>query len=100
MISPEQKICLIILSYLLGSISTSTIVCRFKKIDIKTIGSGNAGATNTVRALGKKYGALVLLLDILKGVLTTMIAKYLSKENPSPKKCNPSKSKIAIPSER
>jgi len=80
MISPEQKICLIILSYLIGSISTSTIICRFKKIDIKTIGSGNAGATNTVRALGKKYGALVLLLDILKGVLPTMIAKYLSPE--------------------
>tara|TARA_Y100001970_G_scaffold179295_1_gene218197 strand:- start:401 stop:1036 length:636 start_codon:yes stop_codon:yes gene_type:complete len=80
MISPEQKICLIILSYLLGSISTSTIICRFKKVDIKNIGSGNAGATNTVRALGKKYGAIVLILDILKGALPTMIAKILSPE--------------------
>ena len=66
MISPEQKICLIILSYLIGSISTSIIVCRIKKVDIRKIGSGNAGATNTVRALGKKYGLLVFFLDILK----------------------------------
>ena len=78
MISPEQKILIIILSYLIGSISTSTIICRIKNVDIKKIGSGNAGATNTVRALGKKYGMIVLLLDILKGALPVMIATYLS----------------------
>ena len=78
MISPEQKIFLIILSYLLGSISTSIIICRLKKVDITSIGSGNAGATNTVRALGKKYGAIVLVLDILKGLIPTLIAKLLS----------------------
>ena len=78
MISPEQKILIIILSYLIGSISTSTILCRIKNVDIKKIGSGNAGATNTVRALGKKYGIIVLLLDILKGALPVMIAEYLS----------------------
>ena len=78
MINPEHKIVLIILSYLFGSISTSTIICRIKNVDIKKIGSGNAGATNTVRALGKKYGALVLVLDILKGVIPTLIASTLS----------------------
>tara|TARA_B100001750_G_C15352810_1_gene518078 strand:- start:162 stop:794 length:633 start_codon:yes stop_codon:yes gene_type:complete len=78
MISPEQKILLIILSYLIGSISTSTIICRIKNVDIKKIGSGNAGATNTVRALGKKYGMIVLLLDILKGAFPVAIATYLS----------------------
>jgi len=78
MINPEHKIVLIILSYLFGSISTSTIICRIKNIDIKKIGSGNAGATNTVRALGKKYGALVLVLDILKGIISTLIATTLS----------------------
>ena len=80
MISPEKQIILIIISYLIGSISTSTIICRIKNVDIKKIGSGNAGATNTVRALGKKYGAIVLILDILKGTLPTMIAKILSPE--------------------
>ncbi len=78
MINPEHKILLIILSYLFGSISTSTIICRIKNVDIKKIGSGNAGATNTVRALGKKYGALVLMLDILKGIIPTLIASTLS----------------------
>ena len=81
MISPEQKIILIIVSYLIGAISTSIIICRIKSIDIRKIGSGNAGATNTVRALGKKYGVIVLVLDILKGVLPTMIAKILSPES-------------------
>lgn len=81
MISPEQKIILIILSYLVGAISSSIIICRFKKVDIRQIGSGNAGATNTVRALGKKFGAIVLLLDMLKGSLPTMIAKILSPES-------------------
>ena len=81
MISSELQICLIILSYLLGSISTSIIVCKIKKVDIRKIGSGNAGATNTVRALGKKYGAIVLILDIIKGIIPTIIASSLSPDS-------------------
>lgn len=81
MINPEEKIILIILSYLTGAISTSIIICRLKSIDIRQIGSGNAGATNTVRALGKKYGAIVLILDILKGSLPTIIAKIMSPDS-------------------
>ena len=81
MINPEEKIILIILSYLIGAISTSIIICRLKSIDIRQIGSGNAGATNTVRALGKKYGAIVLILDILKGSLPTIIAKIMSPDS-------------------
>jgi len=81
MISPEQKILLIILSYLIGSISISIILCKIKKVDIHSVGSGNAGATNTVRALGKKYGALVLILDIVKGIIPTLIASKLSPDS-------------------
>ena len=81
MINPEEEIILIILSYLIGAISTSIIICRLKSIDIRQIGSGNAGATNTVRALGKKYGAIVLILDILKGSLPTIIAKIVSPDS-------------------
>ena len=64
MMSPEQKICLIIFSYLLGSLSASIIICKIKGIDIRKIGSKNPGATNTVRALGRKYGLLVLFLEL------------------------------------
>ena len=81
MISPEQKILLIILSYLIGSISISIILCKIKKVDIHSVGSGNAGATNTLRALGKKYGALVLILDIVKGIIPTIIASKLSPDS-------------------
>jgi len=81
MISSELQIVLIIFSYLLGSISTSIIVCKIKKVDIRKIGSGNAGATNTVRALGKKYGAIVLILDIIKGIIPTIIASSLSPDS-------------------
>jgi len=81
MINPEHKIAFIILSYLLGSISTSILVCKIKKVDIRSIGSGNAGATNTLRALGKKYGALVLILDFLKGFLPVLISKNMDSQS-------------------
>ena len=81
MISPEQKILLIILAYLLGSLSTSIIICKIKKIDIRAIGSGNAGATNTLRALGKKYALVVLIADIIKGIIPTLIASNLSPDS-------------------
>ena len=71
MISPEQKILLIISAYLLGSLSISIIICKIKKIDIRAIGSGNAGATNTLRALGKKYA--VIFGNEIKGVSQNVI---------------------------
>ena len=48
------KVIAVIAAYLIGSINNAIIICRFKNVDIKSVGSGNAGATNTVRALGKK----------------------------------------------
>ncbi|HLD83191.1 MAG TPA: glycerol-3-phosphate 1-O-acyltransferase PlsY [Candidatus Omnitrophota bacterium] len=57
----------IITSYLLGSIPTAYIFGRIKGIDIRKSGSGNIGATNALRVLGKKVGITVLLLDVLKG---------------------------------
>lgn len=65
----------VIIAYLLGSISSSTIVSRwFAKIDIREHGSGNAGATNTLRVLGVRWGLIVLLVDILKGMVAVVIA--------------------------
>jgi acyl phosphate:glycerol-3-phosphate acyltransferase len=54
-------------AYLLGSIPTGFLAARAKGIDIRTAGSGNIGATNAMRVLGKPAGIAVLLLDLLKG---------------------------------
>lgn len=64
-----------IVGYLIGSISNAIILCKFLgKEDIRTKGSGNAGATNVLRNYGKKMGLIVFILDILKTVVAIMIA--------------------------
>ena len=60
-------IVLIVCAYLLGSIPTGYLVARAKGIDIRTVGSGNIGATNAFRVLGTPAGIFVLLVDALKG---------------------------------
>ena len=65
----------IIVSYLIGSIPTGLIVSRTTGIDIRTSGSGNIGATNVTRLLGKKLGVLTLAGDVLKAVVP-MLATY------------------------
>ena len=54
----------------------------FYKIDVREYGSGNAGATNTIRVLGKKPGFTVLFLDISKGVVAVLLARLTSDINP------------------
>jgi acyl phosphate:glycerol-3-phosphate acyltransferase len=67
-----------ILSYLVGSIPTSIIVARAKRgIDIRHYGSGNAGGTNVIRVLGWKAGVLVILLDMAKGLIATLLISRL-----------------------
>ncbi len=62
------------LSYLLGSIVGSLVVARFcGGVDIRTLGSGNAGATNALRTQGKKIGLGVLLIDLAKGWIATFL---------------------------
>ena len=65
-----------ILSYLIGSIPTAYLLGRWLKgIDIREHGSGNVGATNAFRVLGKGPGIAVLLIDVIKGIIsTTLIA--------------------------
>jgi len=66
---------LLISAYLLGSIPTAVWWGkRFYGIDVREFGSGNAGATNTFRVLGKKAGVPVLIIDILKGIAATSLA--------------------------
>lgn len=72
-----NDIFLVIGAYLLGSIPTAVWVGkRFYNIDVREHGSGNAGATNVFRVLGKKAGIPVLLIDVLKGFIAVSLAKY------------------------
>ena len=73
-----QLVVIGIVAYLLGSVNSSIIVGKFHKIDIREHGSGNAGLTNTLRTLGKKAAAFVLIGDILKGVLAILFARLLA----------------------
>jgi glycerol-3-phosphate acyltransferase PlsY len=59
----------LLLAYLLGTLLGSLILGRLRGIDIRSMGSGNAGATNALRTQGKAFGLLVLLIDIAKGVI-------------------------------
>ena len=74
-----SNIVFLILSYLIGSVPFSIIAGKlFKGIDVREYGSGNAGATNTFRVLGKTAGIPVLLLDILKGYIAVNLVWYTS----------------------
>jgi glycerol-3-phosphate acyltransferase PlsY len=65
---------LIVIAYLIGSIPTAVWVSKwFFSIDIREYGSGNAGATNTFRVLGSRWGTFVMIVDVLKGVAATSL---------------------------
>ncbi|WP_346292714.1 glycerol-3-phosphate 1-O-acyltransferase PlsY [Sphaerothrix gracilis] len=65
-------------AYLLGSIPTGYLIARAAKgIDIRQCGSGGTGATNVLRTVGKGAAFLVLVIDVLKGTLAVLLAKYL-----------------------
>lgn len=73
-----NELLLIVLAYLIGSIPTSVWVSQyFFGIDIREYGSGNAGATNTYRVLGPRWGTLVMIVDMLKGMAAVNLALLL-----------------------
>ncbi|WP_373229742.1 glycerol-3-phosphate 1-O-acyltransferase PlsY [Cohnella sp.] len=73
-----NSIITIVISYLLGSISFSILFARWlRKIDIREHGSGNAGATNTLRVLGKGPAIAVFLLDIAKGSVAVWLGSWI-----------------------
>lgn len=65
-------------AYFIGNISPSTIMARRRGIDIKKVGSGNAGTTNALRAMGKKAGAITCIVDILKGVVAVLVGMLVA----------------------
>jgi len=70
--------CAVLLAYLLGSVPTAVWYGkRVHNTDIREYGSGNAGATNTFRVLGKRAGIIVLMIDMLKGATAASLAHAL-----------------------
>lgn len=69
-----KEVLLIVIAYLIGSIPTAVWISKgFFGVDIRDYGSGNAGATNTFRVLGSRWGTLVMVIDVLKGVAATSL---------------------------
>jgi glycerol-3-phosphate acyltransferase PlsY len=80
-----KEFILLVIAYFIGSIPTALIVSRsFFNIDIREYGSGNMGATNTFRVLGSKFGTIVMVGDMLKGILAValynLLPYYLTNE--------------------
>ncbi len=72
----------IIVSYLIGAIPFGLIFGRmFSSVDVRSVGSGNIGATNVLRAAGKKAAVLTLLADCMKGALPVLAAKFLFQDD-------------------
>src|SRR6195952_700066 len=69
-----KEVLFILFAYLIGSIPTAVWISRyFFGVDIRDYGSGNAGATNTFRVLGSKWGCIVMSVDVLKGFIATSL---------------------------
>lgn len=70
-----------VIGYLLGSVNTSLVVGKLiYNTDVRQYGSGNAGATNTLRTLGKTAALLVVIGDSLKGILACLMGRWLAGE--------------------
>ena len=67
-------------SYFFGNINWALIISKIKKTDIRKLGSGNPGTLNMSRNLGLKAGLLTFFLDIMKGVLPTLIAFFVFRK--------------------
>ena len=68
---------LVVGAYLLGGVPFGLLVARARGVDIRQAGSGNVGATNVGRVLGRRWGVLVFLLDTGKGAISTVVAGLL-----------------------
>lgn len=75
--SDGLSIALVVAAYFMGSIPFGYLLGKRLGVDVRSVGSGNIGATNVARSLGKKFGVLVLILDACKGALPTIVARVL-----------------------
>lgn len=68
-------------AYLLGAVPNGLLIARARGVDIRSVGSGNIGATNVFRGVGKSWGILTFLLDFLKGFIPAMVFPLLLARN-------------------
>ncbi len=80
----ELFVLLIVAAYLLGSVPFGVLIATAHGKDLRSIGSGNIGATNVARALGKKWAYVCFVLDCFKGLVPMLIAKQLISELTAP----------------
>lgn len=74
----EYVIIAMVVAYGLGSLSPALLLTRRKGVDLRAVGSGNPGATNVMRALGVRWGIVVLIVDMAKGALPTYLVLGLT----------------------
>src|SRR3954452_9358442 len=79
---PLTPFVVILLSYLLGAVPFGYVIAKLRGVDIFTAGSGNIGATNVGRVLGRKFGLLVFVLDFLKGAVPTAVVRHVLPDEP------------------
>ena len=72
-----ERLIFLLIGYILGLIQSGYIFGKTQNIDIRDYGSGNAGATNTLRVLGKKAGFIVFLGDFLKALIPCLLVRYI-----------------------
>jgi glycerol-3-phosphate acyltransferase PlsY len=72
-----------VLSYVIGSFPAGYLAGRIAGVDIRTVGSGNVGATNVLRALGKRFGYPVFLIDFGKGAVAVILSRLIAKSGGS-----------------
>lgn len=77
------RILLLIIGYIIGNIETGYIFGKLNKMDIRNYGSGNAGATNTLRVLGPKAGLIVFFGDFCKSLIPCLVVRYIFRDNVS-----------------
>ncbi len=70
----------LVISYLIGSIPFGYVIAIAKGVDVRKEGSGNIGATNVGRVLGRKYGAIIFVLDLLKGFIVVLLVPIFVSE--------------------
>jgi glycerol-3-phosphate acyltransferase PlsY len=74
----------LVAAYLIGSIPFSYIIARRRGVDVRAVGSGNVGATNVMRSVGRGAGLAAFVLDFVKGTAATLLALYVQRDGSLP----------------
>ena len=70
-------VCAVVVGYFIGAINPASIIAKARGIDLNNSGSGNPGATNAARVMGRKTGIIVLIIDLLKGLIPVLAFSHL-----------------------